>query len=557
LNDEQVKIVRASLGKFDSLDDRLNVVPDCWPCEPDGWPKVLAAARALECRPDSLDAHPSKVLLSADEIGALAPVQPWQRDARVRMTQLDDDACGSVGLAKIDLLASKALAALADGERVARLLEAPAEADTGAVADLMAGGDAVGVPQLEAPLSRRVLTRVRPSDVREVADALALARPAAAQARDGYLKRRRGAEQVAYAHPSMASALAATLGCLLYEDDAISLLEAVAGLSGTEADRLRRRFAGGDSAAEATAELVAACNRTNVPETSARAVASMLRTQEAYAFCKAHALAVARVGWRQLALRVRCPVSFWCATLNHHDGRFSPWLYVECAKRDGVVVLPPCINRSSSAWTQEVSALRAGLDCVRGLSAGTVVALLEDRERSGPYQSFEDAKKRLSVPPSNLLALSVAGAFDFAGKARQPCGSASGPVAGAAVGHSDRRAEWEVLGFSCGPPMMALARRSLPLDLADGRVLRAAEQGRKLKLAGLVAAADGSSLVLMDEYGLYDVETTPGVEQPDEAELVMVEGVVDVRHGAAVLKANKATGWHPGVIPMPRQAGAA
>ena len=104
---------------------------------------------------------------------------------------------------------------------------------------------------------------------------------------------------------------------------------------------------------------------------------------------------------------------------------------------------------------------------------------------------------------------------------------------------------------------MALARPSLPLDLADSRVLRSSEQGRKLKLAGLVAAVDGSSLVLLDEFGLADVETTPGVEQPQEAELVLAEGVVDVRHGAAVLKANKTSGWHPGVISMPVKAGAA
>jgi len=85
--------------------------------------------------------------------------------------------------------------------------------------------------------------------------------------------------------------------------------------------------------------------------------------------------------------------------------------------------------------------------------------------------------------------LSVAGAFDFAGKARATCRGSSWPVAGVVSGHADRRVEWEVLGFSCGPPMLSLARPALPLDLADSRVLRAAEQGRRLKLAGLVAEA--------------------------------------------------------------------
>ena len=52
-----------------------------------------------------LDVHPSKVVLYAEEVGTLTSVLPWQRDARVRMT--------------LDLLGSNALAALADGERIA------------------------------------------------------------------------------------------------------------------------------------------------------------------------------------------------------------------------------------------------------------------------------------------------------------------------------------------------------------------------------------------------------------------------------------------------------
>jgi hypothetical protein len=112
--------------------------------------------------------------------------------------------------------------------------------------------------------------------------------------------------------------------------------------------------------------------------------------------------------------------------------------------------------------------------------------------------------------------------------------------------HDDRRSEWGALGFTSGPQMMALARRALPRGLADSRALREADHGQKLRLAGLVAAVEGSSLVLLDEHGLFAVETTPGITQPAEAELVTVEGVAHVRHKTAVLKAAKAEPLHPG-----------
>ena len=67
--------------------------------------------------------------------------------------------------------------------------------------------------------------------------------------------------------------------------------------------------------------------------------------------------------------------------------------------------------------------------------------------------------------------------------------------------HDDRRSEWGALGFTSGPQMMPLARKGLPSDLADSRALREAEHGQRLRLAGPVAAADGTSLVLLDEHG--------------------------------------------------------
>jgi hypothetical protein len=131
--------------------------------------------------------------------------------------------------------------------------------------------------------------------------------------------------------------------------------------------RLGWRFAEADGAAEATTELVAACARVAVLEQAAVASAATLRNLEASRFCKSHAATVARVAWRQCLPCVACLAAFWNACLNHHDGRFASWAYVECAKGDGVVALAPCVNPSASLWTQEVTPLRAGLSGVRAV----------------------------------------------------------------------------------------------------------------------------------------------------------------------------------------------
>jgi DNA polymerase III alpha subunit len=576
LSDDQVDAVRDPFGELEGMSDgRLEATPPAWPGEADGWAKALADARALEGRPYRLDAHPSKVVVAADPVGSLCPVEPWSEFRSVRLTQLDADSCPRVGLATFDLLASRALGALADGSRAAADLSAPEGSEQG-VASLLASGDALGVPQAEAPLTRRVLMQARPRGVRELADGLALARPGAAPGRELYLRRRHGAEPIRYVHERAEAALRETLGVLLYDDDAITLIESVAGLTGVEADRLRRLFAGGDGAAEATAQLAAACSQAGVPEQAARAVAAGLRNLEAYTFCKAHGLAVARVAWDLCLLRASCPVAFWASCLNNHGGHFSTWVYVEAAKRDGVTVLPPCANRSAAGWTQEVSSLRAGLDSIRGLDPGAAAALAEDRQRGGRYSSFEEAKKRLTVAHHDLAALVLAGCFDFTGQGRKTllaAGKLAGrglpseakkkprsippwPPGGVGRGPHGRCAEWEMLGFATGPPMMAAVRGELPCRLGDSRALRAASGREQLALAGLVAAGEGSSLVLLDEFGLADVDLTPGVELPAEGQLVIVEGAVEMRHGAATLRAQRAEACHPGVIPTRRQGAA-
>jgi hypothetical protein len=105
----------------------------------------------------------------------------------------------------------------------------------------------------------------------------------------------------------------------------------------------------------------------------------------------------------------------------------------------------------------------------------------------------------------------------------------------------------EALGWRSVSPAQNLA--STIRERIAKPLLRAAESGARLKLAALVASsADRGTLALLDEWGLFESVCAPGVELPGEADLVLVEGSVDVRHGLALLKGARLSGWHPGVV---------
>jgi DNA polymerase-3 subunit alpha len=286
------------------------------------------------------------------------------------------------------------------------------------------------------------------------------------------------------------------------------------------------------------------------------------------------------VAWTTAWLKARQPLAFWTATLNHHGERnYSAWVHVEEAKRAGLLVLPPCVNRSRADWTQEVTALRAGLGSVRTLGGAALLAVIEERERSGPYGSLAEFRRRLQsqVMPQDLALLVRAGAFDAWGRGREVLlreaeagrwkakhapepwpleGLDTSPAAGRMA------AEWDLLGFAPGPPLLSLARRLLPPDLHDSRALPLLA-GRKVRLAGLVAhcregteTRPAGALTLLDEHGLVEVALPAGVEAPGEAELVLVEGAVEVQYGAPLLRAARVSRVLPGSAPVAGEVGA-
>src|SRR5262249_43299522 len=154
----------------------------------------------------------------------------------VNLTQLDMNGAEHIGLIKIDLLSNRALSTLSEArQHLAALapaeLRAPAQEDTDpATLDLLARAETLGISQLETPAMRLPPGRWRPRGLRALARAWAVPRPAAAAGggKDTFRRRRCGREAPAYAHPALEPVLRENHGVLLYDDDLINVIEALA-----------------------------------------------------------------------------------------------------------------------------------------------------------------------------------------------------------------------------------------------------------------------------------------------------------------------------------------
>src|SRR5207249_1055155 len=66
----------------------------------------------------------------------------------------------------------------------------------------------------------------------------------------------------------------------------------------------------------------------------------------------------------------------------------------------------------AAAYTGRERALRIGLMALKGLSAAGLAAVVSERERAGPYRSFDDLRCRTGLAPADLRVLVQAGACD-------------------------------------------------------------------------------------------------------------------------------------------------
>jgi len=397
----------------------LAATPECraFPFDDARWRAVLRAAAALLGSPRHLGLHPGGVVVTP---GPITDVVACQRASKgVVMTQLDKDGVEAIGLVKMDLLGNRALTVIDDclaalglpAEELARAAE-----DDPRTAELLARGATLGCFQVESPGMRNLLQQIAARTMDDVIQAVALIRPGPAGSgmKDAFVRRFRGLEQARAPHPRLEELLRDTHGVMLYQEDVMQAVACLARFDLAAADELRRALVKrrGTALAELQARFLAECTRAGVAEADAGRVWELIANFSAFAFCKAHAVTYGRIAHRAVYLKAHHPAAYLTAFLNSHTGYYDTRVYVEEARRLGVPILPPDVNKSGAGFALEQGAIRVGLERVKGLTRATLGALLAERARGGSYLSLPDFLERARARADECERLILCGAFD-------------------------------------------------------------------------------------------------------------------------------------------------
>jgi len=355
----------------------------------------------------------------------------------------------------------------------------------------------------------------------------------------------------------------------------------MAGLSLEEGDRFRKAVQkrnDPEQRQELKEWFVRRCARRGVPRQSGLEMWEQMDKFRSYSFCKSHACGYGQVSYQCAYLKRHFPAEFMVAVMNHHAGMYSDAVHIEEAKRMGVSVLLPCVNRSGAAFTLDEGALRIGLGQVRGVSQSGIDTILAQRERQGGYESLNDLLARVAIGQQEIESLVLCGGFDFTGRARPELIWELRMTYGAEQrAHSEDRlfrgnyhalrppklndfSSWEkltreldLLEVSAGAHVLEALRPQLPqAGISDSRALHG-PVGRRIRLYGMLDARRtveteaGNPIEFVtfeDEYGLWECTLFSGAYRRYGRELgpwgpYLIEGTIEEQYSAVTVRVTR------------------
>lgn len=336
-----------------------------------------------------------------------------------------------LGLSTLDLIDSTINLVNATRESKLKLEDIDFEDYDKKTYDLISRGDTFGVFQLGTSAATiELCKKIKPKNIEDLAIITTLARPAAKNIIDDFIKTREGKREFKLLHPSLRNAFEKTYGFGLFDESILQLGKDVAGWSLNESDRIRKLIKEKGKNPEKVKKLREEFIQGAMKNGIGQAMASRIWDEEiskfqGYTFNKSHAVMYSFISYVTAWLKANYPIEFLLANLmadirsNAPDAEAN----IDRAKLElrqyKVKILPPDINKSQMDYQLlDRNTLLTGLDALKFVGDDAIQDILEKR----PFTSFEDFMLRTDtrkVRSSTIQALAASGCMDSFGIPRK------------------------------------------------------------------------------------------------------------------------------------------
>src|SRR5215475_4372343 len=405
-----------TLGRAIDDEPRLQAARDSDP--------VVARAFDIAQRLEGLHRHAS-THAAGIVIGErpLSEFVPLYRDPKSQMpvTQFNMKWVEPAGLVKFDFLGLTTLTVLDIAAKLVRkrgveidLSRIPL--DDAKTYEALARGETVGIFQVESQGMRRALVDMRPDRFEDLIVLVALYRPGPMANIPTYCARKLGQEHTDYLHPKLKSILEPTYGIITYQEQVMKIAQDLAGYGLGEADLLRRAMGKKirKEMEQQRERFVSGAVARGIAHADAEAIFEACAKFADYGFNKSHSAPYALLTYQTAYLKANYPVEFLAASMTLDMGNTDKLAEFRAeAKRLGITVEPPSINRSGVDFDVAGNTIRYALAALKGVGRAAIESIVAVRDR--PFRDFGDFARRINARAVNkrvLESVVAAGAFD-------------------------------------------------------------------------------------------------------------------------------------------------
>lgn len=382
---------------------------------------LIDTAREVEGVSRHASTHAAGIVVADKPLVFYTPLHRPTRgaDEGLPVIQYTMDVLEDTGLLKMDFLGLSTLTIMRKAVDLVRQRHGIAYTqeniplDDPAIYKLLSSGEVVGIFQVESSGMRRVLTTLKPTRFEHVVAVLALYRPGPMEFIDNYIAGLHGTKQPTYIHPALEPILGETFGICVFQEQIIRILTDIAGYTPGDADLVRKAV--GKKIREQLVRhrerfVQGAKQHSGLDEEAANQIFDAFEYFARYGFNKAHSADYAVITCQTAFLKAHYPVEYMAALLTVEQGNTEKvGLFIAEARRLGIEVLPPDVNRSGVDFTIEDTtqgpAIRYGLGAIKNVGEGPVSAILAARQTGGPFTDLDDFCHRVDLRQVNRRAL--------------------------------------------------------------------------------------------------------------------------------------------------------
>ena len=382
--------------------------------------KLIDTARELEGMPRNITIHAAGIVVSDRP---LTEYLPLATSNGAIVTQFDMDTVAMLGLLKFDFLALRYLTIIDDTCRSIKERYPDFELDAIPIDDektykLISDGNTQGVFQLESGGMRQMLTELAPDRFEDIIAAIALYRPGPMDSIPQYIEARHNTGKIEYLHPLLEPILSSTYGCIVYQEQVMSIFRVIAGYTYGHADVVRRSISKkkGDVLKSEKSSFIDGAVSNGVELSVAEKLFDDMASFANYAFNKSHAAAYALISYRTAYLKAHYPCEYMAALITSVLGNMTKLAeYIgECSKYH-IRVLAPDIDESRKLFYPNGENIIFGLLALKNVGEQFIDNILNERTVGGRFVNFENFISRMSQYDMNkrmVESLIKVGAFD-------------------------------------------------------------------------------------------------------------------------------------------------